>query len=245
DDRELLSLYLKTLPECERPLLVGDHTAWPRLYTQTLEDVSIQHQPTPILLQTPITIGYGFSTLGLVPEDRGSWFLPLLHERIESQITPREKAAKQLETVVPLLANRPLALYDSEYGSGAFLKQTAKIECDLVVRIKSHRTLYRQAPPYRGRGRPSKHGPSFRFKDPSSWGRPEEDFECDDERLGRIRVQCWGRMHFKDAPECPIDLLRIERFSARNTKRDPKVVWLGRRFKDHQPLVVSWEKYLR
>jgi hypothetical protein len=52
-------------------------------------------------------------------------------------------------------------------------------------------------------------------------------------------------MHFKDAPECPFDLLRIERFSARNTKRDPKVVWLARRVKDQQPLVKWWERYLR
>ena len=245
DQKELLGLYLKTLPESERPVLVGDHTAWPRLYTQTLEDVSIQHQPTPIALQVPITIGYGFSTLGVVPEDKGSWFLPLLHERIESQLTPSEKAAKQLETIVPLLAQRPLALYDSEYGSGTFFRRTAQIECDLLVRIKSHRTLYRPAPPYCGRGRPSKHGPCFRFKDPQTWSRPDEEFECDDEQLGRINVQCWDRMHFKDAPECPFDLLRIERFSARNTKRDPKVVWLARRFKDHQPLVKWWEQYLR
>lgn len=245
DEKELLGLYLKTLPESERPVLVGDHTAWPRLYTQTLEDLSIQHQPTPIVLQVPITIGYGFSTLGVVPEDKGSWFLPLLHERIESQLTPSERAAKQLETIVPLLAQRPLVLYDSEYGSGAFFKHTAQVECDLLVRIKSHRTLYRPAPPYCGKGRPPKHGSSFRFKDPQTWGRPDEEFECDDEQLGRIKVQGWGRMHFKDAPACPFDLLRIERFSARDTKRDPKVVWLGRRFKDHQPLAACWRYYLR
>ena len=245
DEKELLGLYLKKLPENGRPVLVGDHTAWPRLYTQTLKDVSIQHQPTPIVLQAPITIGYGFSTLGVVPEDKGSWFLPLLHERIESQFTPSEKAAKQLETIVPLLAQRPLALYDSEYGSGTFFNRTAQIECDLLVRIKSHRTLYCPALPYRGKGRPPKHGPSFRFKDPQTWGQPDEEFECKDERLGRIKVQRWNRLHFKDAPECPFDLLRSERFSARDTKRDPKVVWLAWRLKDHQPLAKCWEQYLR
>lgn len=245
DTKELLSLYIKSLPECERPLLVGDHTAWPRLYTQTLEDVSIQHQPTPIQLQAPITIGYGFSSLGIVPENKGSWFLPLLHERIESALTPREKATKQLETLVPLLAKRPIALYDSEYGSGVFFRQTAQIECDLLVRIKSHRTTYRAPDVSQGRGRPRKHGPAFRFKDPLTWGESDEEFECEDEQLGRIKVQCWKGMHFKDAAECPFDLLRIERFSARNTKRDPKVVWLARRFKQEQPLGDCWKYYLR
>lgn len=245
NDKELLSLYIKSLPECERPLLVGDHTAWPRLYTQTLEDVSIQHQPTPIQLQAPITIGYGFSTLGVIPENKGSWVLPLVHERIESNITPREKATEQLKAIVPLLVKRPLALYDSEYGSGAFFSQTAQIECDFLVRVKSHRTLYRPAPPYQNRGRPRKHGPAFRLKDPLTWGQVDEQFECEDEQLGRIRVQFWNRIHFKEAPECPFDLIRIERFSARNTKRDPKVVWLARRFKDQQALSACWGQYLR
>jgi len=245
DDLEMLLLCLKYLPATQRPLIIGDHTAWPRLYTQTLEDVSIQHQPTPIVLQAPITIGYGFSTLGIVKEDKGSWFLPLLHERISSALTPREKAVEQLKTVVPLLAGRPLALYDSEYGSGPFFKETDHIECDLLVRIRPNRTLYRPPLPYSGRGRYPKHGPVLRFKDPQTWGQVNEEFECDDEQLGHVKVQRWGRMHFKDAANSPLDLLRIERFSARDTKRDPKVMWLAWRAKLQETLAECWRKYLR
>ncbi len=245
DEWKKLSLLLKTLPSSERPLLVGDHTALPRLRTQTLEDVSIQHQPTPIALQTPITIGYGFSTLGVVPEDQGSWFLPLTHERIKSEMTPREKAVEQLKNVVPLLSNRPLAFYDSEYGSGIFFKQTEQVECDLLVRVRPNRTLYRAPQPHDGRGRPRKHGSSFRFKDPQTWGKPDEEFDRDDEQLGRLRVQCWHGIHFKDAAQCPVSILRIERFSARDTKRDPKVVWLAWRTSHPETLAECWVKYLR
>jgi hypothetical protein len=34
------------LPESERPLLVGDHTAWPRLGARTLEDRAFQRMFT-------------------------------------------------------------------------------------------------------------------------------------------------------------------------------------------------------
>jgi hypothetical protein len=50
----------------------------------------------------------------------GSWCLPLLHERIESETTPSKKAADQLKQVCQELGQRPLALYDNEYGSGTF-----------------------------------------------------------------------------------------------------------------------------
>ncbi|MCI0419526.1 MAG: transposase [Acidobacteria bacterium] len=63
-DREaLLDLYLETLPASERPLLVGDHTAWARPQARTLRDRTFEHQPTPIKGQKPITIGHGCRTL--------------------------------------------------------------------------------------------------------------------------------------------------------------------------------------
>jgi hypothetical protein len=245
DESKQLLLCLKYLPASERPLLVGDSSVWPRLYAETLEDRAIHHQPTPIAVQTPITIGHGFSTLGLVPEDKGSWVLPLLHERISSQITPREKAVEQLKTVVPLLRNRPLALYDSSYGNGAFFKDTSEIECDLLARVKPNRVLYRRPLPYPGFGRPAKHGPVFRLKDSQTWGKPDEKFEGEDQTLGRVRVQSWHNLHFKDAPNCPLDLIRIERPEARGSKRDPKVLWLVLRAKQRVPLQECWRLYLR
>jgi hypothetical protein len=147
DETKLLETLTEQLPESECPLLVGDHTAWPRPQARTLQDRAFQHQPTPIKGQKPITLGHGYSTLGVVPtaakaglqkaeqKSAGSWFLPLLHERIESDKTPSNKAAEQLKQVCPKLEQRPLALYDSEYGSGTFLNETDGIPCDLLYII--------------------------------------------------------------------------------------------------------------
>jgi hypothetical protein len=66
----LLSLYLNQLRD-ETPLvLAGDHTAWPRLWADKLAERSYQHQPNPIPVHRPVTIGHGYSTLAVVPEGR-------------------------------------------------------------------------------------------------------------------------------------------------------------------------------
>ena len=168
----MLKHCVEILPANPRPLLVGDHTAWGRPQARTLNDRTFEHQPTPIKGQKPITIGHGYSTLGVVPEPEGSWFVPLLHERVKSDTTPSAHAADQLKRVCPLLGVRPVALYDSEYGSGTFLAHTQDIACDLLFRIRPNRTLRRVPGPYSGRGRPSLHGAVFRLSDPTTWGLP-------------------------------------------------------------------------
>ena len=40
---------------------------------------------------------HGYSTLAYIPEDKGSWALPLCHERITSFETPITRAAFQLK----------------------------------------------------------------------------------------------------------------------------------------------------
>lgn len=245
DDNRLLRLLVAHLPAREPPLLVGDHTAWARPYAYTLADRGLQHQPSPIAGQRPITLGYGFSTLGLIPGESGSWFLPLLHERIASHQTPREKAVEQLARLLPLLTARPLALLDSEYGSGRFFGQAAPLAVDLLVRLRPNRTLYRPAPPYQGFGRPRKHGAVLRFKDATTWGEPDESFDEEQTRLGPVRVQCWRGLHFYDAPECPVDLLRVERLAPTASKREAKVAWLAYRAAAPLPLPDLWQQYLR
>jgi hypothetical protein len=121
DQEKRLETLTEQLPETERPVLVGGHTSWPRPQACTLKDRSFQHPPMPITGQKPITLGHGYSPLGMVrPAARsdqkicGSWFLPLLHERIGSTMTPSKKAAEQLQPVCQRLDQRPRALYDNE-----------------------------------------------------------------------------------------------------------------------------------
>jgi len=62
-------VYCTDVNGAERPLLAGDHTAWPRPEARTL-DRTIEHQPTAISGNKPISVGYGFSTIASIPQGR-------------------------------------------------------------------------------------------------------------------------------------------------------------------------------
>jgi hypothetical protein len=140
DRHLLLELLLDPMPEeaLEGPLLIGDHTAWPRLAARTLAARTYTHhadRQTHLAEGLPITAGFAFSTLALLPESGTRWVLPLLHERIKPQQKALQVAARQLRHVVEALhrrgARRALALFDSQYGCASFVKATAAVAVDL------------------------------------------------------------------------------------------------------------------
>lgn len=227
DRDSLLSLYVSRMPASDRPLLVGDHSPWPRLSARTLRDRTFVHQSTKIKGNKPITMGYDYSTLAWLPPDEGGWPLPLLHERIVSGETPIEKGAAQLQSACAQIEGRPISLWDSEYGCASFLNATAHIEADKLMRVRPNRCLYGPPLPYGGRGRPSVHGDKFKLADPATWSEPTETLRCTDATLGPIHIQLWEELHFKKATSHPLVLIRIERLTARDTRRDPQVVWLA------------------
>jgi hypothetical protein len=167
-DREaLLRLYISHMPMTPQSILAGDHTAWPRLSARTLPERTVEHQPSKVPGDKPLTVGHGFSTLAYIPEGEGSWALPLLHERITPAEAPIEKGVSQLRRVCALLPARPLSLWDSEYGCAPFVKASADIPADKVMRLRPNRCLYGPPPPYSGIGRPQVHGAKFKLKDPA------------------------------------------------------------------------------
>ncbi len=94
---KLMQLYSQQVTVKDRPILAGDHTAWPRPTAYTLRDRTVEHQPTPAPGNRPVTVtlGHGYSSLVWVPEAKGSWALPLLHERIAPTASAFDKAQQQ------------------------------------------------------------------------------------------------------------------------------------------------------
>jgi hypothetical protein len=115
-----MQLYIKQIPTEERIILAGDHTAWPRLYADTLKDRTYEHG-AKVISGKPVTLGQGYSTLAWIPEAKGSWALPLRHERITSFDSPLWQGAFQLRQACNELEVRPLSLWDSEYGCARFI----------------------------------------------------------------------------------------------------------------------------
>ncbi len=248
-DREaLLRLYVEQLPSAGRVLLAGDHTAWPRLSAPTLRERKIVHAPTKIAGNRPITIGYDFSTLSWVPERAGSWAPPLLFERIGSDETPVQKGASQLRRIskeLQPLGIRPVSLWDSEYGCATFVRATHDIPADKLFRLRPNLCLWGPPPPYAGRGRPAVHGPAFKLREPLTWGQPASKLELVDPELGRVQILVWRQLHFRQAADQPLVVVRIERLDAAHTARDPGVLWLGWHGAEPPPIAIWWDWYLR
>jgi len=247
-DREgLLRLYAAQIPSTPRPLLAGDHTAWPRLSAPTLPDRTIEHQPTKIVGNKPITIGQGYSSVVWLPAGlvRSSWALPCLHERISSAETPIDKGISQLRQVTEVLPTRPISLWDSEYGTAPFVKGSADIPADKVIRLRPNLCLWGPPPPYRGRGRPPIHGAKFKLKDPSTWGEPVQVLELQETQHGRVRVWMWRDLHFRKSAQHSMVVVRIERLDARGTRRHSKELWLAWVGEEPPPLEEWWSCYFR
>lgn len=147
DRAGLVRLYAGQIPAEGRPLLAGDHTAWPRVSAFSLAERTVEHQPTKLRGQKPITIGQGYSSLvWLPPETSGSsWALPLLHERISPTETSLGKGGSQLRQVTALLPQRPVSLWDAEYGKAVFVTASADLPADKIIRLRPNLCLW-QAP---------------------------------------------------------------------------------------------------
>lgn len=241
---ELMNLYLEQMVPERRMVIAGDHTAWARLQAVTLKERTYEHQANPMSEVKPITLGQGYSTIAWIPEDQGSWALPLLHERITSAETPIEKAVEQLRQVCQKLTLRPLSLWDAEYGCAPFLQKTVDIACDKLIRLRSNRVLYGSPPPYSGKGRPRKHGDKFKLNDVTTWWQPDEERQVKDPKWGALRLQMWHSLHLRQAATQVLSLIRVERPSSTSTT-SLKALWLLWVGLERPPLSKLWKQYLR
>lgn len=241
---KLMQLYIEQIPQSDRVVLAGDHTAWSQLQAVSLRERTYEHQATPMSGAKPVTIGQGYSTLAWIPEASGSWALPLLHERITSAESPIEKAVNQLRQVCQQLASRPLSLWDAEYGCAPFLKQTADIACDKLIRLRSNRVLYGPPPAYSGTGRPRRHGEKFKLNDSTTWWQADEEIEVEDAKLERLQLQAWHCLHLRQAATYPVSLIQLQRqdTSSHSTPKPLWLIWIGLALPS---LSIVWQQYLR
>ena len=240
-----MKLYLEQIPTERQPFLAGDHTTWPRPEAATLKDRTVEHHSNGGFGGKPVTLGQGYSTLAWIPEDAGSWALPLRHERITSFETPSSKAVFQLKQVTRHLTVSPLVAYDREYGNAKFVQQSADIEADLLLRLASNRCLWGPPPPYGGHGRPPKHGHKFKLNASDTWPEARETLVVEDPELGQVKVSRWSTFHFRQAAEQAMEVLRVEVLKPVGRKRKFKPLWLVWLGQTMPSLDELWWKYLR
>ncbi|NER20586.1 MAG: transposase [Symploca sp. SIO1B1] len=241
---KLMELYLEKIPgdETEYITLGIDHTSSPRPYSPTLQERGYHHQPSAT---GKTTIGQGYTTIAWIPEEKGSWALPLRHERITSWETPISKAAWQLRQVTKNLNKPVLALLDSEYGNASWVNQTVDIEANCLMRIRSNCCLWAEPGEYSGRGRPRKHGAKFKLNEQSTWWSACETVTVQDPKLGEIKLRQWSQLHFRNSSSINMNLILVERIDSNKKGLLQKPLWLVFIGNKMPSIEKIWLKYLR
>ena len=135
-----------------------------------------------------------------------------------------------IEQVKTLCTNRPQAkldviVADGSFGNHRFLGGVKYLPCAIVVRLRCDRVLYGEPGPYQGRGRRPVHGQRFAFKEPATWGPPDEQLMFIDSHYGLVRLQCWHGLHAKQDATTVFSVIRAAVHLER--RQPPTPIWLA------------------
>jgi hypothetical protein len=227
-NEEWLRRYLsQQVPRQQICVFALDPTVWPRPRTRTLEGLRYEQSPTQAIEGKSTVKGYAYSRLDWIPERGKSWALPIDTRRIVGTQTAVEMGIEQIKC---LHANRAGAemdviVGDGTFGNHRFLGGLEDLVGAAVVRLRCDRVLYREPAPYQGYGRPPIHGQRFAFKEPDTWGPPDEELWFIDSHYCLVHLLCWHCLHAKQDANTTFGVIRAAVHLER--RRPPKPIWLA------------------
>ena len=201
-----------------------DSSSLARPEAHTSADRGMIYVPNLPHATKPVSVGWQFSTMMLLPHEPSSWVGILDQQRISTEQTAVEVACLQLRAVLPLLKRPVVIVADRWYATPEFLQGCRELGCQVVVRLKRNRKLYRPPVRLHTRGAPPKDGPLFQGTRSETWGTPDELWEGEDKGKP-VRVSRWNHLHFSQARDLSLSVVRVQREQATNTKRDPRESW--------------------
>lgn len=147
-------------------------------------------------------------------------------QRIKTEQTPIQVAIAQLQALKSLLGNRRvIVLADRGYCTPTFLRACHDLGYSCLVRLKSDRRLYGPGIRLHKKGPAPKDGALFQGKRKQTHATPEAISVEQDSKGRTVRTSCWSNLHFTENRELILTVVRVERESAKETKRDPRVSW--------------------
>ena len=217
---------LEEMPAEALVWLAVDATPEERPEAQTSEDRGYIHVSNLPLADKPISIGWMFSVVGLLPEQASSWVPPLDIQRISSEQTAVGVAIDQLRQLKPLFGTRRvIVVADRWYGTPEMLRACQALGYSVLIRLKSNRKLYRQPVRRFKRGRPPQDGPLLQGTRPETQCDPSATWQTTDQEGRVTQVSRFEEVHFQQDRDLALSVIRVERTSAQGTKRDPRVSW--------------------
>jgi hypothetical protein len=224
--REIFASYLRK-PDPQKWLWIGiDASSIARPEAVTEASRTAQHVHNLPECKKPITFGWQFSTMVVLPETPGSWTYILDQQRVASDTTAIEVAYTQLARLMPHLPKNALVVLDPRYDATWLWCRCSGLGIGVLGRLKSNRCFYRVAPAPTGKkGGPRKDGAKLQPKDATTHGEPDGSFAGLDGKGRPVEVTWWKHMHVKSARWLDVTVLRVRGPHATKKERDPRISW--------------------
>ena len=230
DEKAMSQLFVKQMPHSGVQVLPLDSTIWAHPAARTLAELVYAVSPTKALKRHSIVQGHEYSLLGWNAERRTSWTPTLTIQRVAATGSSIDVGVEQVRWFCQQRQEShatalDVVVADGHYGNPGFFAPLRTQSCALLARFRRDRVLYGAPGPYKGKGRPAKHGAAFAFKDPTTWGKPVEQCEFIDERWGEVRLRRWDHLHDKQDAQTTLSVICAEVHCQRETP--PAPLWLG------------------
>jgi hypothetical protein len=267
DDEALQALLARhPLAGSETPVYAVDASVWPRCDAECSPERGYYYHPSRHSAGQPIVAGWAYQFIAQLNFVRESWTAPVDMERVRPARDANEVAAEQVKAFLgrsPEEGVTPLFVFDAGYDPVKVQQGLEGTPCQILVRLRAGR-CFRADPSLAGppahTGRPRRHGPKMKCKDPSTWPEPSAQYTCKDAGYGSVRVRAWARMHPKVRAHAgrgsrgplpimvgTLILVEVERLPRGERRREPRVLWLWWHGPDGEApnLGLLWRSYVR
>jgi DDE superfamily endonuclease len=245
--RDLLARVPLAGAENAPPVYAMDVSVWDRCDAECSPERGYYYHPSRHSSGQPIVAGWAYQFIAQLNFLRESWTAPVDVARVRPAQDANGVAAEQVKALLGRLGKEglaPLFVFDAGYDPVKLQQglEGSSSPCQILVRLRAGRSFYGDpslSEPPANIGRPRRHGPKMKCKDPSTWPEPSAEHACEDAGYGNVRVRAWAGLHPKVASHegrgsrgpLPIVvgtlvLVEVERLPRGQRRREPRVLWL-------------------
>jgi hypothetical protein len=164
--------------------------------------------------------------VGLLPEHPSRWTLPVEIQRIRTKETAIHIAIEQLRQLTPRFGKRQvIVLADRWSGTPEMLRACRELGYSMLIRLKKKRTLSRTPVRLHPRGPFPKDGAIVQGTRKETQTEAHAEWESTDAAGRLTTISRWDEVHVPQDRERILSVIRVERTSARDPTRDPRVRW--------------------
>jgi hypothetical protein len=263
--RRLLAHHPLAGSETRTPVYAVDVSVWDRCDAECSPERGFYYHPSRHSAGQPIVAGWAYQFVAQLGFVRESWTAPVDVERLRPAQDANVVAAEQIEALLGRLEEGvvPLFVFDAGYDPVKLQQGLEGSACQILVRLRAGRRFYGDpslSDPPAHIGRPRRHGPKMKCKDPSTWPEPSAHYACEDAGYGAVRVRAFSKMHPKVCAHegrgsrgpLPIVvgtlvLVEVERLPRGERRRKPRVLWLWWHGPEGEApdLELLWRAYVR